>query len=108
MMLEVFGQQCCVRLHGPKSSAGFKLYATSANIVVIPGKRTQHVGPNNVAFVLHEPYVVQRGIQPVFSEDYIERKKEKRYPYTYMYVPFNCHICVSPLTRKAKRTEPKP
>ena len=27
----VFGQQCCVRLHGPKSLTGFKLYATSAN-----------------------------------------------------------------------------
>ena len=24
-------QQCCVRLHGPKSLTGFKLYATSAN-----------------------------------------------------------------------------
>ena len=45
-----FGQQCCVRLHGPKSLTGFKLYATSANIVVVPCKRTQqHVGPNNVA-----------------------------------------------------------
>ena len=26
----------------------FKLYATSADIVVFPCKRTQHVGPNNV------------------------------------------------------------
>ena len=35
----------------PKVSvAGFKLYATSANIVVVPCKRTQHVGPNNAAF----------------------------------------------------------
>ena len=25
------GQQCCVRLRGPKSLTGFKLYATSAN-----------------------------------------------------------------------------
>ena len=32
-----------------KSLTGFKLYATSANIVVILCKRTQHVGPNNVA-----------------------------------------------------------
>ena len=32
---------------GLKSLTGFKLYATSANIVV-PCKRTQHVGPNNV------------------------------------------------------------
>ena len=30
-MLGVVGQQCCVRLHGPKSLTGFKLYATSAN-----------------------------------------------------------------------------
>ena len=30
------------------------------------------------------------------SEEYVERgKKEKRCPYTYMYVPFYCHICVS-------------
>ena len=28
----VLGPQCCVRLHGPKSLTGFKLYATSANI----------------------------------------------------------------------------
>ena len=28
---------------------GFKPYATSANIVMVPCKRTQHVGPNNVA-----------------------------------------------------------
>ena len=27
----VVSQQCCVRLHGPKSLTGFKLYATSAN-----------------------------------------------------------------------------
>ena len=54
-MLGVVGQQCCVRLHGPKSLTGFKLYTTSANIFVIPCKRTQqvttlsqHVGPNNV------------------------------------------------------------
>ena len=31
--------------------AGFKLHATSANIVAFPYKRTQHVGPNNVASV---------------------------------------------------------
>ena len=30
-LLGVVGQPCCVRLHGPKSLAGFKLYATSAN-----------------------------------------------------------------------------
>ena len=32
-----------------KSLTGFKLYATSANIVVAQCKRTQHVGRNNVA-----------------------------------------------------------
>ena len=42
-LLCVVGQQCCVRLHGPKSLTGFKLYATSANIVVVPCKRTQQV-----------------------------------------------------------------
>ena len=43
-LLGVVGQQCCVRLHGPKSLTGqFKLYATSANIVVAPCKRTQQV-----------------------------------------------------------------
>ena len=31
VLLGVFGQQCCVRLHGPKSLTGFKLYTTSAN-----------------------------------------------------------------------------
>ena len=46
-----FGQQCCVLLHGTKSLTGFKLYATSANIVVVPCKRTQNVGPNNVVLL---------------------------------------------------------
>ena len=39
VLLGVFGQQCCVRLHGPKVLTGFELYATSANkclIVVVP------------------------------------------------------------------------
>ena len=49
VLLGAFGQQCCVRLHGPKILTGFKLYATRANIVVVPCKRAQHVGPNNVA-----------------------------------------------------------
>ena len=49
MLLGVFWPQCCVRLHGPKSLTGFKLYATSTNIVVVPCKRTQHVGSNNYA-----------------------------------------------------------
>ena len=42
-LLGVVGQQCCVCLHGPKSLTGFKLYATSAKIVVVPCKRTQQV-----------------------------------------------------------------
>ena len=51
-------QHCCVLLANnvesvcmglSKSLTGLKLYATSANIVVVPCKRTQHVGPNNVA-----------------------------------------------------------
>ena len=42
-LLCVVGQQCCVRLHGPKSLTGFNLYATSTNIVVVPCKRTQQV-----------------------------------------------------------------
>ena len=31
VLLGVFSQQYCVRLHGPKSLTGFKLYATNAN-----------------------------------------------------------------------------
>ena len=50
-LLRVVGQQCCVRLYGPESLAGFKLYVTSANIVVVPCKQMQHVGPNNDASV---------------------------------------------------------
>ena len=56
-MLRVVSQQCCVGLDGPKSLTGFKLsnytqqVPTSANIVVVPCKRAQHVGPNNVAVV---------------------------------------------------------
>ena len=54
VLLGVFGQQCCVRLHGPKSltvSNYTQQLPTSANIVVVPCKRTQHVGLNNVASV---------------------------------------------------------
>ena len=54
-ILGVFGQQCCVRLHGPKSLTGFKLYATSANKCQhccgsMQTNVTSHniVGPNNV------------------------------------------------------------
>ena len=51
-MLGVVGQQCwvllannehCVHLRGPKSLTGFKLNATSANIVVVPCKWAQQV-----------------------------------------------------------------
>ena len=59
VLLEVFGQQCCVRLHGPKSLTGFKLYATSANIVVVPCKWTQQVGPDNVACVVGQQCCVR-------------------------------------------------
>ena len=56
----------CVCLHGPKSLTGFKLNATSANIVVVPCKWTQQVptllGPTILGVVgqqcwvrLHEP-----------------------------------------------------
>ena len=45
-LLGVVGQQCCVRLHGPKSLTGFKQVSTSANIVVVPCKRTQQVTTN--------------------------------------------------------------
>ena len=50
-MLGVVGQQCWVRLHGPICLTDFKLYATSANIVVVPCKRTQQVLANNVGSV---------------------------------------------------------
>ena len=47
----LLANKCCVRLHGPKNLTGFKLYATSANIVVVSCKRTQQVnnivGPKN-------------------------------------------------------------
>ena len=54
-LLGVIGQQCCARLHGPKSLTGFKLYATSANKCQhccgsMQTDATSHniVGPNNV------------------------------------------------------------
>ena len=54
-ILAVVGQQCCVRLHGPKSLTGFKLNATSANKCQhccgsMQMDATSHniVGPNNV------------------------------------------------------------
>ena len=43
-------------LYRPKSLTDFILCATSANIVVVPCKRTQHVGPNNVASVCMDLY----------------------------------------------------
>ena len=57
---------CCVRLHGPKSLTVFKLYATSANIVVVPGKRTQQVttllGPTMLGVVGQQCWVRLHGI----------------------------------------------
>ena len=57
-LLGVVGQQCCVRLHGPKSLTGFKLYATSTNKCQhccgsMQTDATSHniVGPNNVGSV---------------------------------------------------------
>ena len=54
-LLDVVGQQCCVRLHGPKRLTGFILYATSANKCQhccgsMQTDATSHniVGPNNV------------------------------------------------------------
>ena len=43
-------------LYRPKSLTDFILCATSANIVVVPCKWTQHVGPNNVASVCMDLY----------------------------------------------------
>ena len=57
-LLSVVGQQCCVRLHGPKSLTGFKLYATSGNKCQhccgsMQTDATSHniVGPKNVGSV---------------------------------------------------------
>ena len=54
-LLGAIGQQCCIRLHGPKSLTGFKLYTTSANKCQhccgsMQTDVTSHniVGPNNV------------------------------------------------------------
>ena len=54
-LLGVVGQQCCVRLRGPKSLTGFKQYAASANkcqhcCSSMQTDATSHniVGPNNV------------------------------------------------------------
>ena len=64
-LLGVVSQQCCVRLHGPKSLTGFKLYATRANIVVVPCKRTQQVttllGPTMLAVVSQQCWVRLHG-----------------------------------------------
>ena len=50
-MLRVVGQQCCVRLYGPKSLTGFKLYATSANTVVVPANGCNMLGPTMLRVV---------------------------------------------------------
>ena len=51
VLFGVFGQQCCVRLYGPKGFNGFKLYATSANKCqhCCCSMQTDVFGPNNVA-----------------------------------------------------------
>ena len=54
VLLGVFGQQCCVRLEGSQSLTGFKLYATSANIVVVPCKMLRVVG-QQCCIRLHGP-----------------------------------------------------
>ena len=65
---------CCVRLHGPKSLTGFKLYATSANIVVVPCKRTQQVttllGPTMLGIVGQQCWVRLHG--PLLRENLME------------------------------------
>ena len=82
MFLGAFGQQCCVRLHGP-GLTGFKLYATSANIIVVPCKRTQQVttllGPTMLGVIgqqcwirLHGPLVVSHSVN--FKMKYLNVK----------------------------------
>ena len=64
-LLVVVGQQCCVCLHGPKSLTGFKLFATSANTVVVPCKRMQQVttllGPTMLGVVGQQCWVHLHG-----------------------------------------------
>ena len=64
-LLSAVGQQGCVRLHEPKSLTGFKLYATSANIVVIPCKRMKQVttllGPTMLVVVGQQCWVRLHG-----------------------------------------------
>ena len=38
----------------------------------------------NVGILLNVGSSPGRGIQPIFSEEYVEREKEKRCPYIYM------------------------
>ena len=64
-LLGVVGQQCCVRLCGPKSLTGFKQYATRANIVVVPCKWTQQattlLGPTMLGVVGQQCWVRLNG-----------------------------------------------
>ena len=76
-LLGVVGQQCCARLHGPKSLISFKLYATSSNKCQhccgsMQTDATSHniVGPDNVGCVgqqcwvrLHGPLVFWRPVK---------------------------------------------
>ena len=55
-LLGVVGQQCCIRLHGPKSLTSFKLYATSTATLLWfhangRNKLQQCCWPNNVGSV---------------------------------------------------------
>ena len=89
-LLGVVGLQCCARLHGPKSLTGFKLYATSANIVVVPCKRTQQVttllGPTMLGVVgqqclvrLHGPLQLQMcACKYFFVNFYINKEIDTR------------------------------
>ena len=64
-LLGVVDQQCCVRLHRPKSLTGFATGAARANIVVVPCKRTQQVttllGPTMLSVVGQQCWVPLHG-----------------------------------------------
>ena len=85
-LLRVVGQQCCVRLYGPKSLTAVSNYTqqvpTSSNIVVVPCKRTQPVGPNNVASVAFSAlcsYKRKRTLSITFATFAIKGRKTSTY-----------------------------
>ena len=68
-LLRVVGQQCCVRLCGPKSLSGFKQYAANAikchHCCGSMQTGATHVVPNNVACcwpTMLRPFVFKRGL----------------------------------------------